>query len=84
VVVLAPALDIVPGAVREMAASRAGNCAMIKARSAAVSETQRAISSSERPQPMQSRAAGWTTQTRLQGVSMLVSMLGMSGPGGES
>ena len=50
-----------------IAASRAGNCAMIAARSVSGSASQRAISSSERPQPMHIRAVGCTTQMRLQG-----------------
>ena len=53
------------------AASRAGNCAMIALRSLSLKATQPATSSSERPQPMQIRVAGWTTQTRLQGDEML-------------
>ena len=55
------------------AASRAGNCAMIRERSASLSSIQRPISSSDRPQPMHMRDAGCTTQMRLQGDDMLVS-----------
>src|SRR5262249_3658388 len=64
-----------PAAAADIAARRAGNCAMIRARSAASKSIQRAISSSERPQPMHSARVGCTTQTRVQGVSVPVSAL---------
>jgi hypothetical protein len=57
-----------------IAASRAGNCAMIWLRSASLSAIHRAISSSDRPQPMHIRDTGCTTQTRLQGDEMLVAV----------
>ena len=57
-----------------MAESRAGNCAMILLRSPSLNAIQLAISSSERPQPMQICNVGWTTQTRLHGDEMLVSV----------
>jgi hypothetical protein len=71
-------------ATADIEAKRAGSCAMMRARSAAPHSTQRAISSSERPQPMQSCRVGWTTQTRMQGVSIPVSALVMAEFGCES
>jgi hypothetical protein len=71
-------------ATADIEAKRAGSCAMMRARSAAPHSTQRAISSSERPQPTQSCRVGWTTQTRMQGVSIPVSALVIDGLGGKS
>jgi hypothetical protein len=45
-------------ATADIEAKRAGSCAMMRARSAAPHSIQRAISSSERPQPMQSCRVG--------------------------
>jgi hypothetical protein len=45
-------------AAADIDAKRAGSCAMMRARSAAPHSIQRAISSSERPQPMQSFRVG--------------------------
>jgi hypothetical protein len=72
-----------PAIAAGMAASRAANCVMMRARSAAPKSIQWAISSSERPQPMQRRSVGCTTQTRVQGVSIPVSSLAMLGLGGN-
>jgi hypothetical protein len=68
----------------DIMARRDGNCAMTRLRSAASKSIQRAISSSERPQPMQSPSAGWTAQTRVQGVSTGGATVAMLGLGGES
>jgi hypothetical protein len=66
----------------DIAESRDGNCAMSRARSAPSKLIQFAISSSERPQPMQSLSVGCTTQTCVQGLSMAVAVLAMLGLGG--
>jgi len=50
---------------------RLGNTAMIAARSASLIEPQRAISSSERPQPVQRRLLESSVQTLMQGVSII-------------
>jgi len=71
------------GAAAAIACSRGGNCAIICERSSALSVIQRAISSSERPQPRHSAKAGWTMQTRVQGVSMAVSTAIWEGPDGN-
>jgi hypothetical protein len=73
-----------PAVAPDIMARRDGNCAMMRVRSAPSKSIQRAISSSERPQPTQSPSAGWTTQTRVQGVSIGVSTLAMLALGGES
>jgi hypothetical protein len=76
--------ECAPVVASDIMARRDGNCAMMRERCAESKSMQRAISSSERPQPTQSPSAGCTTQTRVQGVSIGVSTLAMLGLGGES
>jgi hypothetical protein len=64
--------------VADSAARRAGSRAMMRVRSAAPNSIQRAISSSERPQPMQWPRLGCITQTLLHGDSTLASALAMN------